>query len=294
MANLRDIKKRIVSTSSTRQITHTMEMVSSAKIRRATDRIEAATPYAESMLQVLVSLTAGIGDYGHPLLVKREEKKAATFIVVVSDRGLAGGFNSNVLNAADRKRRAYEAQGIHVDIIVCGKRGIGYFNYRDVTPVLTYVDLSADPTIFQAREIASFIRDKYSKKETDEVLVFYNHARNAADQDLREEQLLPVETGAELEAEAAEKVVPATFDFEPSPDSVLDSLVPDYVVTMVYHALLDSAAAEQGARRRAMKSATDNATEIISTLQRSYNRARQAAITTELNEIVGGAAALED
>lgn len=293
MANLRDIKKRINSTSSTRQITHTMEMVSSAKIRKATDRIDAATPYADSMLQVLLSLVEGADTtYDQPLLEKHDEKKNAIFIVVVSDRGLAGGFNSNVLGAADKKRRAYEAEGIKVDLIICGKRGITYFNYREVQPVMSYVDLSADPTIFQAREIAAYVSEKYADNSADEVLIFYNHARNAADQDLREEHLLPLQT--DQGAQKEEKKVFSEFEFEPSPSEVLNKLVPDYVITMVYRALLDSAAAEQGARRRAMKSATDNATEIISTLKRQYNRARQAAITTELNEIVGGAAALED
>lgn len=291
MPNLRDIKKRIVSTASTKQITRTMEMVSSAKIRKAFARIEAATPYAEAMRSLLEGLTSG-AQIDHPLLTTHETKKHATFVVVVSDRGLAGGFNVSVLHAADKKRRAYEAQGIAVSVIVCGKKALGYFAYREVSPVLIYQDLSADPTITQAREISNYIRERYAKGETDEVILFYNHARNVADQDLMQQQLLPVEPRAQLEG-AADKPA-AAFNFEPSEAAVLSKLLPDYVDAMIYRALLDSAAAEQGARRRAMKSATDNATEIISTLQRSYNRARQAVITTELNEIIGGAAALEE
>ena len=153
---------------------------------------------------------------------------------------------------------------------------------------MQFAGLSADPTFDEATRIASYVRDKYATGQVDEVLVFYNHTRNAADQDPRVEQLLPIDvssistpgTGAE-----------ATFDFEPNEAAVLDRLLPAYVETMVYHALIDSAAGEQGARRKAMKSATDNATEIINTLQRQFNRARQGAITTELTEIVAGAAA---
>lgn len=295
MANLRDIRKRIVSTTSTKQITRTMEMVSSAKIRKAMERIEMATPYANSMKDMLISLTEGSAASEHPLLKNHEQVKKAIIITVVSDRGLAGGFNSSVLHTADKKRLAYEKEGVEVEIVVCGKKGVGFFNYREISPVLTYLDLSADPTITQAREISSFVRDKYRSGEADEVVVVYNHARNVADQDLIVEQLLPVDTTqVDNSEELALKTPRATFDFEPSPEAVLNNLLPDYIDTMIYKALLDSAAAEQGARRRAMKSATDNATEIISTLQRSYNRARQAAITTELNEIVGGAAALEE
>ncbi len=286
MPNLRDIKKRIVSTASTKQITRTMEMVSSAKIRKAFARIESATPYAQAMEDMLAKLSSG-GQVDHPLLTKHETLKKALFIVVVSDRGLAGGFNVSILNAADKKRRAYEAQGIEVELIVCGKKGLGYFAYRGQTPVLSYTDLSADPSFDQACEISIYVRDRYIQGQADEVVLFYNHARNLADQDLREQCLLPVSTKSQEESSAS-------FDFEPSEAAVLEQLLPAYIDAMVYRALLDSAAAEQGARRRAMKSATDNATEIISTLQRSYNRARQAVITTELNEIIGGAAALEE
>ena len=151
---------------------------------------------------------------------------------------------------------------------------------------MQFAGMSADPTFDQASRIASYVREQYATGQVDEVLVFYNHARNAADQDLRTEQLLPVEVSAsKTEGQGVE------FLFEPSEAAVLNRLVPAYVETMVYHALIDSAAGEQGARRKAMKSATDNATEIINTLQREFNRARQGAITTEITEIVAGAAA---
>lgn len=291
MANLRDMKKRITSVKSTKQITRTMEMVATAKIRKATDRVVAATPYSEAMLEMLGNL-AGKASASHPLLEAHPEKKHVLFVVVASDRGLAGAFNTQVLRAADKQAQAYAAQGIETSYILCGKKAIGYFGYRGVTAEMKFAGLSADPTFDEASRIASYVRDKYATGQVDEVLVFYNHTRNAADQDLRVEQLLPVDVSSAAKAE--EEAAPQEFLFEPDEATVLGKLLPAYVETMVYHALIDSAAGEQGARRKAMKSATDNATEIINTLQRQYNRARQGAITTEITEIVGGAAALED
>ena len=300
MANLRDIKKRITSVQSTKQITRTMEMVATAKIRHATERIAEATPYSEAMAATLASIAEQSASIEHPLLAEHEEKKCCIGIVVVSDRGLAGGFNSNVLRDADAYRKQMLAEGVNVDFVVCGKKGISYFTYRHVEPVMVFRDLSADPTIAQAREISSYVRTRFLEGSADEVKLFYNHARNAADQDLREEVILPISAdalaadGGEQAASGEEGSYVASPEFEPSPEGVLDHLLPTYVQTMIYHALIDSAAAEQGARRKAMKSATDNATEMVETLDRLYNRARQGAITTEITEIVGGAAALED
>lgn len=299
MASLRDIKKRKASVQSTKQITRTMEMVATAKIRHATERIAAATPYSKAMSATLASIAEQSLSVEHPLLSEHETKKCAVAIAVVSDRGLAGGFNSNVLRDVDRYRKANADAGIKTDIIVCGKKGIGYFSYRNVEPVMVFRDLSADPTIREARQISSYVRSRFLDGTADEVKVFYNHARNAADQDLREEVILPISADAltggskSEDDEAAHEILPVS-DFEPSSEEVLDRLLPAYVETMVYHALIDSAAAEQGARRKAMKSATDNATEMVETLDRLYNRVRQGAITTEITEIVGGAAALED
>ena len=295
MANLRDIKKRIGSVQSTKQITHTMEMVASAKIRHASMRIEESAPYSEAMGKVLASLASQSGSIDHPLLSEHDAKKNCLAVVVVSDRGLAGGFNSNVLRTAERYMAENKANGIATECIVCGKKGIGYFSYRGVEQVKVYRDLSADPTIDQAREIAVFARTAFVNGKVDEVKLFYNHARNAADQDLREEVVLPIQADAfSTSAPEESSEVKASPDFEPSAEGVLDSLLPAYVETMIYHALIDSAAAEQGARRKAMKSATDNATTMIASLDLLYNRIRQSAITTEITEIVGGAAALED
>lgn len=295
MPNLSDIKKRISTVTSTRQITHTMEMVSTAKIRAASDRIAAATPYAKAMNDMLAYAAEHASASLDPLLAARETVKHATIIAVVSDRGLAGGFNQSVLKRVERMMHEYKAKGVAVDVIACGKKAIPFLSYRSVTPVQKYIDQSASPTIAQARQIAQHVIQAYKTGATDEVSVVYNHARNAADQDLIAQVVLPVDASQVASHARSERDVPAgELVFEPSAGEVFSSLLPDYMVTMVYRALLDSAAAEQGARRKAMKSATDNADEIISTLQISYNRARQSAITTEITEIIGGAAALEE
>ena len=299
MPNLHDIERRINSVASTKQITRTMEMVAAAKIRRATERVEAATPYSDSMMEMLANVAERVGGSENALLQKHDEVKNVLVVVVVSDRGLAGGFNSNVLRHVEQLMKEKQAAGAQVDIVACGKKAVGYFNYRKIVPALEFKDLSADPTVEEASAIAAYAIDGYEKGELDEVILVYNHAKNAAEQRLREELVLPIDTAALLEkpaadAEAATSELSGDVVFEPSADGVLDRLLPAYVRTMLYHGLIDSAAAEQGARRTAMKSATDNANEMVETLTRLYNRVRQGAITTEISEIVGGAAALED
>ena len=300
MPNLHDIERRINSVASTKQITRTMEMVAAAKIRRATERVEAATPYSDSMMEMLANVAERVGGSENALLQKHDEVKNVLVVVVVSDRGLAGGFNSNVLRHVEQLMKEKQAAGAQVDIVACGKKAVGYFNYRKIVPALEFKDLSADPTVEEASAIAAYAIDGYEKGELDEVILVYNHAKNAAEQRLCEELVLPIDTAALFgeagdAAEAAGKPeLSGDVVFEPSADGVLDRLLPAYVRTTLYHGLIDSAAAEQGARRTAMKSATDNANEMVETLTRLYNRVRQGAITTEISEIVGGAAALED
>lgn len=302
MPNLHDIERRISSVSSTKQITRTMEMVSAAKIRRAGERVAAATPYADSMVEMLANVAKRVGGSENALLRKHDEVKNVLFVVIVSDRGLAGGFNSNVLRHVERLMKEKQAAGATTQVVACGKKAVGYFSYRKVEPVLGFIDLSADPTVEEAASVAAYAIDSYESGTIDEVVVVYNHAKNAAEQVLREELVLPVDTASlENELAGADKAeaqgdpkLEGDVIFEPSADAVLDRLLPAYVRTTLYHALIDSAAAEQGARRNAMMSATDNATEMVETLTRLYNRVRQGAITTEISEIVGGAAALED
>ena len=294
MPNLHDIERRISSVKSTKQITRTMEMVAAAKIRRSTERVEAATPYSNSMMEMLGNVAQQTSGSESPLLEVREDVKRVLVVVVVSDRGLAGGFNSNVLRRAEAIMRDAQSAGAEVEVIACGKKAQGYFHYRKVDPVLSFRDLSADPTVEEADEVAAYAIDGYTEGRLDKVVIVYNHAKNAAEQVLTEELVLPVDADAFASPGAADGKLTGDVEFEPSAAVVLQSLLPAYVRTTIYHALIDSAAGEQAARRSAMKSATDNANEMVDTLTRIYNRVRQGAITTEINEIVGGAAALED
>jgi len=327
--NLRDIQKRINSVTSIKQITRTMEMVATAKIKRATDRIVAATPYATAMVDVLRNVSRRTTHSSSPLLSDHDEIKKIAVIVVVSDRGLAGGFNANVLRATDRFIRERKSEGVECELVTCGKKATAFFNYRKLPVALALRDRSADPMLEDARRISTYVIESYTEGKVDQVVIFYNHARNVADQVLTLEQVLPItqiddyrpsrgtedtvyhdESAKAAAAGAQEKMAEAIaageslvdedtddcnpFEYEPYAEAVLTSLLPAYIETRIFHALLDSAAGEQGARRKAMKSATDNATDMISILTRIYNRARQGAITTEITEIVGGAAALEE
>ena len=250
------------------------------------------------MTEMLQGVAARVQASENPLLEKRESIKRVLCVAVVSDRGLAGGFNSNVLRTVEKTIRANKAQGVEVDVIACGKKAGGFFKFRGVTPVLDFKDLSADPTFEEASEIADYAVKAYEEGSVDEVVLVYNHCKNAAEQVLREEVILPVDTEAVVAAAAEETSenaeVSASVEFEPEPADVLARLLPAYLRTSIYHALIDSAAGEQAARRTAMHSATENANEMVETLSRVYNRVRQGAITTEISEIVGGAAALED
>lgn len=297
MATLRDIKNRITSVQSTRQITRTMEMVSTAKIRRAQDRIENARPYALAMAEVLGNVVRYCPpDVEHPLLEIREERRRVAVIALTSDRGLAGAFNSNIIRLTEQLMAEMEADGVKVDLILVGKKALGYFRYRGIEPTMSLIGVSDKPSYLDARQIASRVMDEYSDASIDAVYVLFNRFKNLADQKPETHQLLPIEQDvlAQAEKDVEARGLNLEYLFEPDPTAVLTKLLPTYVEALIYRALLESAASEHGARRTAMKSATDNATDMISTLTRSYNRARQAAITTEIAEIVGGAAALED
>ena len=224
-----------------------------------------------------------------PLLQTHEQVKRALVVVVASDRGLAGGFNSNVLRHAEKLIKEKERQGVEVEVAACGKKAIGYFNYRGIKPVFEFAGLSADPTYEQAAELSLYAGDSYRYGKLDEVFVVYNHAKNAAEQTLVEQQILPInqQSYADLlglnpkeedvleKYREDEKPLQGDIDFEPDAESVMFYLMKAYLRNTFFYALLDSAAGEQGARRNAMKSATDNANEMVSTLTRVYNRVRQ-------------------
>ena len=300
MSNLRDIKKRISSVSTTEQITRTMEMVSTAKIARALSREKASEPYRRAITDVMLTV-AGDASSESPLLDNPETYEEALIVALSSDRGLAGGFNVQVERAVEARIEHFRRHGAKkIELITCGRKVTEYFrDYPDV--VMTVVGESDAPTLRRAESISSYICDGFAGDRFGRVDIIYFHARNRVDQVLRQERILPLDPevleaprGPRSDETGAPKRLSSPFRYSPSASHVLNKLIPSYVLTVVHQALIDSAAAEQGARRKAMHSATENASAIISDLKRTYNRVRQASITTELNEIVGGAAALED
>ncbi len=293
MPNLRDIKQRITSVHSTRQITRTMEMVATAKIKKAQERIEAARPYALSMIEVLGNVARFVQGATHPLLEEHAERKRVAVVTITSDRGMCGAFNSNILRLTEELIARENAADVEVDVISVGKKALSYLRYRGLEPLASYRDISDKPTFADARGIAAHIIPAYSAGDIDAAYVIFNRFKNVAEQRAEVYQLLPIESRVMEQAEGDLRITPE-YVFEPTPQAVLERLLPTYVETLIYRGLMESAASEQGARRTAMKSATDNASEMITTLTRSYNRARQAAITNEIAEIVGGAAALKE
>ena len=285
------------------QITRTMEMISTARIQKALARAEEASPYKDAITNMLANVAGAGFDDSQPLLRAHDEEKNVLFIIIASDRGLAGGFNILQQRTVEREMEKLSEQGIKSSVITCGRKPTEYFTYRKVKPVLSFVGISSDPNMNEADRITSYVMDGYSNGSIDRVELLYWHAKNRVDQEQVSEQLLPVSREALMmpnqprDPEALSEVEHKPFSdysFEPSAQEVLGYLMPAYLRTVIFHALLDSAAAEHGARRRAMHSATDNANEVLGTLSRTFNRERQGAITTELNEIIGGASALED
>jgi F-type H+-transporting ATPase subunit gamma len=250
---------------------------------------------------VLTNVARYVKGQSHPLLETHEERKRTAIIAVTSDRGLAGAFNANILRLTEGLMRTEREAGSEVDVIAVGKKAIGYLRYRGIEPLATYRDISDKPTFADAKSIAAHVIAPYSAEELDAVYVVFNRFKNVAEQKPEVHALLPIssavmETGDEVDTGTSPELpgMQPEYIFEPTPAAVLEELLPTYVETLIYRALMESAASEQGARRTAMKSATDAANEMISTLTRSYNRARQASITNEIAEIVGGAAALEE
>ncbi len=303
MANLRELSRRMSSIKSTMQITRTMEMISTAKIRKALDRAEQAEPYKDAVTRMLANVASAGFDASQPLLAKHAEEKHVLFILVASDRGLAGAFNVGPQRQVEHEMELLAKKGVKSSVITCGRKPTEYFSHRKAKPVMSFVGISSDPNMDEADRIASYVMEGYSRGDIDRVVLVYWHAKNRVEQTQVTEQLLPISKeqltmpNKPRTAEALSTIEGqeyTDFAFDPSPEEVLGQLLPAYFRTVIFHALLDSAAAEHGARRRAMQSATDNANEVLGNLSRTYNRTRQGAITTELTEIIGGASALEN
>jgi F-type H+-transporting ATPase subunit gamma len=288
MPSLRDIRRRIASVKNTQQITNAMKMVSAAKLQRAQDRVLSARPYSEHLLQLLEHLDARVQPTIHPLLTPRTEGKTL-LVVVTSDRGLCGGFNTNVQRAALEQIRQLGGRSA-VDIIAIGKKGRDFLTYRQYLLRESHIELFVRQVLYeQARELAQKLLTAYEEEQYRQVLVVFNRFRSAMLQQATTFRLLPLSAHTETEAEPTE---PYDYLYEPSPVEVLDSLLRREVEVQLFQVLLESFAGEHGARMTAMDSATENASEMIASLTLTFNRARQAAITKEIIEVVSGADAL--
>lgn len=288
MQGIREIKRRIKSVQNTKQITKAMKMVAAAKLRRSQERAESSRPYADKMREVIGSIASGVEDVEHPLLEVRKVKKTG-YIVITSDRGLAGGYNANVLRMITKDINSRHKSKDDYVIFVIGRKGRDFFKKRNYPLIGEIIGLSDTPSFADIKNIAYTAVKMYSEGIYDELYLVYNEFINAVQQKPIEKKLLPLVDIVQNEEKAKIK---APIDFEPSAIEVLDVLLPRYAETLIFTALLNAKASEQGARMTAMGNATDNAEEMISSLTLKYNRARQASITQEISEIVGGANAL--
>jgi F-type H+-transporting ATPase subunit gamma len=297
MPSLKNIRTQIASKKSTQKITRAMKLVAASRLRRAQDAIVAARPYANSLAEAIAEVALRAGGESHPLLERRSPERI-TLVLLTSDRGLAGGFNANVFRVtqkyiAERKAATPPAREIVLEII--GKKGRDYYRRRRQTITRETPAPTAETASQIAREMAQIVSHEFHEGRTDAVFLVYNEFKSAVQQRVVVEPLLPV-IGADLPAAGNTQTVSVgalDFAYEPSKEKLLDALLPLYLESQLYRALLESIASELGARMTAMDSATNNAKEMIATLTLQYNRARQAAITKELMEIVSGAEALK-
>lgn len=280
----REIKRRIRGINNIKQITNAMELVASARLKRARDRLEKTRPYYNAIYENIREVLGELGSINHPYLKPREIKRSL-YIVIAADRGLAGGFNSNVNRLAEREMKYIKDR---VKVIAVGTKARDYFRLRGYDIMAEFIGITEDPSFKDAKNIGTLALEAYEKGEIDEVKLVYTRFISVISQQPDILRLLP---GDSLKADE-EKAKRAIIEFEPSLDDVLNYLIPKYIQSVIYGALAESSASQQGARRTAMENATDNAEEMIDELLLTYNRVRQAAITTEITEIVSGAEAL--
>jgi len=284
----RVLRRRIASVQSTKKITRAMELIAATRVVKAQQRANQARPYAEQITGVIQDLAAGGASVDHPLLRQVDDARKVAFVVITSDRGLAGAYNSSVIRAAERELNAVRAEGRDYELVIVGKKAETYFRFRNYRIHRAFVGMSDTPRFEDARAVADTVGELFIDGDVDQVELVYTRFVSAASQQVVVRRFLPLQTRESNEdAEAL-----AGFEFEPSPEGVLAALLPRYVEARLFAALLDAAASEHANRQRAMKAATDNAEELIIKLARAMNRARQDAITTEIMEIVGGAEAL--
>jgi F-type H+-transporting ATPase subunit gamma len=286
----RILRRRIRSINSTKKITRAMELIAASRIVRAQARVHAAAPYADQITQVVQDLAAAGGSSDSPLLVPRPEIRRVAHVVVAADRGLCGGYNSSVFRAAEGSIREHRERGRDYELVVVGRKTESYFRYRNYRIMGALTGFSDQPTYEDARAIAHAAEAPFLAGDVDMVQLVYTRFASAGFQEVIIRPLMPLDRET---FQAHEREGPAPdYEFEPNASEILDRLLPRYAEARVYAALLNAAASEHAARQRAMKSATDNAEDLIVSLTRTMNRARQDAITTEIMEVVGGAEAL--
>jgi len=291
MASAKDLKKKIQSVSNTKKITRTMEMVSAAKAKQTQGRVEANTPYSQKLSELLEGLCAG-ANVQHHLLEEPEGVQRNALLVVSANRGLCGGYNTNLVSMAERWIDTQRREGRETDISMAGKKGIARFRFKKIPVHAQYTHLEDYPSFREAEEFAVGFMERFRNREVSQVWVVSTRYYSAAVQRSTLTQLLPIVPPVRSE-ENRERSIQTDFIFEPDPKSILETLLPFSVSQLVYRLLVEAAASEQIARRMAMKLATDNAEELTKTYTRKYNRQRQAGITQQIMEIVAGAEALD-
>ncbi|AER57587.1 F0F1 ATP synthase subunit gamma [Pseudoxanthomonas spadix] len=287
MAGGREIKNKIKSVQNTRKVTRALEMVSAAKIRRAQERMKVSRPYARAMRQLIGHLAQANTDFQHPYLVEREKVERVGYVVISSDRGLAGGLNNNLFRKTLGEMRKWQEQGAQIDVVTIGQKASVFFRRLKVDMIGSVSHLGDAPHVEQLIGVVKVMLDAYESGKVDRVFLVYNQFVNTMSQKAAFDQLLPL-------PKADESVAQHDWDYiyEPDARTVLEHVLARYIESLVYQAVLENVASEHAARMVAMKAASDNASKLIGTLQLSYNKARQAAITQEISEIVGGAAAV--
>ncbi len=287
----RVLRRRIKSVQSTKKITKAMELIAASRILKAQQRVNAARPYSEQITEVIRNLAAAGAGKGSALLEQRDEIRTVAFVVVGGDRGLSGAYNTNVIRTAEREMERLQREGKQTRLITVGKKPTGYFGFRGYTIDASHQGFSDEPSYEDARRIAEDVVARFEAGEYDAVEIVYTQFISAGTQRVLLRRFVPLETDI-LDAAEQSGGPTADYEFEPGPGEILERLLPRYAEARLYAALLEGAASFFAAQQRAMKSATDNAEELITKLSRVMNRARQDAITTEIMEIVGGAEAL--
>jgi len=292
-AKERELRRRIGSVQSTKKITRAMELIAATRVVKAMNRANEAKPYSTQVTGVIENLAAGGASVDHPLLREAEKTERVGIIAITSDRGLAGAYNASVIRAAERQLDAARTEGADYSLILSGKKAHDYFSFRNYRIDAHWTGMSDTPTYEDAREVAGKVMEMFESGHVDRVELAYTEFLTMGTQRVTVRRYLPLETTATMAEEGSGSGgALASFEFEPSPGGVLESLLPRYMESRLYSAMLEAAASEHANRQRAMKAATDNAEELIIKLSREMNQARQASITTEIMEIVGGAEAL--